>query len=135
MCLMTACWGGRGPCALGAPRRRRREAARDAAAHLPRGLDEGRARLRRLEVGLEEEVEERRGAFEVDEEERGGKLKVERHPPAYRGQPVERRQDEVEEQVLAGRGRLASACATFFCTKGDDAAATSWMASRGATPC
>ena len=66
--------GGEGLCALGAPRRRRREAARDAAPHLARGLDEGRARLRRLEVGLEEPVEERRRAFEMDEEERDGEL-------------------------------------------------------------
>ena len=126
MCLMTACWGGRGPCALGGAPRRRREAAAHAAPDLPRGLDEGRARRRRLEVGLEEEVEERRRALEVHEEERRreldlrgsssaaspwnfdfySRLYVERHPPADRGQLVERRQDEVEEQVLAGRGRL-----------------------------
>ena len=65
---------GEGLCALGAPRRRQREAAAHAAPHLPRGLDDSRARLRRLEVGLEEEVEERRGALEVHEEERDGEL-------------------------------------------------------------
>ena len=73
MCLYEG-RGGRGPCALGAPRRRRREAAAHAAPHLARGLDEGRARLRGLEVGLEEPVEERRRAFEMDEEERDGEL-------------------------------------------------------------
>ena len=99
--------GERGPCALGgAPRRRQGEAAAHAAPHLPRGLYEGCARLRRREVGLEEEVEECRRALEVDEEERRRELKVERHPPADRDQLVERRQDEVEEQVFAGRGRL-----------------------------
>ena len=73
--------GGRGPCALGgAPRRRQGEAAAHAAPHLSRGLDEGRARLRRLEVGLEEEVEERRRALEVHEEERRRELHVERYP-------------------------------------------------------
>ena len=68
--------GGRGPCALGGAPRRRREAARDAAADLPRGLDDGCARLRGLEVGLEEEVEERRRAFEVHEEERRRELNL-----------------------------------------------------------
>ena len=69
MCLMTSFEGkGEGPCALGAPRRRQGEAAAHAAPHLPRGLYEGCARLRGLEVGLEEEVEERRRALEVDEE-------------------------------------------------------------------
>ena len=99
MCLMKGA-GGRGPCALGAPRRRQGEAAAHAAADLrvnrrvgPRvtpstrpilGQDaesrllrrpnDGRARLGRREVGLEEEVEERRGALEVHEEERDGEL-------------------------------------------------------------
>ena len=97
--------GGRGPCALGGAPRRRREAARDAAPHLFRGTNDRRARRRRLEVGLEEEVEERRRALEVDEEERHGELDVERHPVTYRQELMERRQDEVEQEVLAVRGR------------------------------
>ena len=75
MCLMKG-RGGRGPCALGGAPRRRREAARDAAPDLPRGLHEYSARLGRREVGLEEEVEERRRALEVHEEERRRELKL-----------------------------------------------------------
>ena len=41
-------------------------------------------------------------------------LYIERDPPADRGQLVERRQDEVEEQVLAGRGRLGDALPTLI---------------------
>ena len=77
MCLMTLEEGeGRGGVTsrAGALRRRQGEAAAHAAADLARGLDEGRARLRGLEVGLEEPVEERRRAFEMDEEERDGEL-------------------------------------------------------------
>ena len=106
MCLMKGA-GGRGPCALGAPRRREREAAAHAAPHLSRGLDEGRARLRGLEVGLEEEVEECCRALEVHEEERRRELNVERCPVTNRHKLMEGRQDEVEEQVLAGQVRRA----------------------------
>ena len=85
---MNGLWGG-GPCALGAPRRRQGEAAahaapdlrvnrrvgprvtpstrpilgQDAGSRLLRRPHDGRARLRGLEVGLEEEVEERRRAL------------------------------------------------------------------------
>ena len=79
----------------------------DAGSRLLRRAHDGRARLRGREVGLEEEVEERRRALEVHEEERRRELDVERHPPADRDQLVERRQDEIEEQVLAVCGRRA----------------------------